>query len=134
MWIKKEPVYGDQIRVNRGLYYHYGIYESDAVVYQFAAPTGVEISAENAVVHTVSLLEFLKGDELEVREYDLEELKKKRSPSEIIDYAKSHLGEKGYDLIRNNCEHFANRCTFGESVSTQIEDVFKLIGGLFGWE
>jgi len=134
MWSNRKPEFGDQIRVNRGLYYHYGIYSSDQSVFQFAAPEGVEINFENAIVHETSLLEFLKGGTLEVRDYTTEELKKKRSPSEIIEYAKACVGEKGYDLVSNNCEHFANRCTFGESSSSQIDDVFKIIGGLFKWE
>ena len=29
MWVNKKPEYGNQIRVNRGLYYHHGVYESD---------------------------------------------------------------------------------------------------------
>ena len=81
MWSNRKPEFGDQIRVNRGLYYHYGIYSSDQSVFQFAAPEGVEINFENAIVHETSLLEFLKGGTLEVRDYTTEELKKKRSPS-----------------------------------------------------
>ncbi len=131
MWEKRKPNYSDQIRVNRGLYYHYGIYESDDVVYQFASPKGAEISPDTATINTVSLEEFLKGGEVEVRNYTEEELKTKKSPDEIIKYAKDHLGEMGYDLINNNCEHFANRATFGKSESSQVNDIFSLLGGLF---
>lgn len=131
MWSQRHPQYADQIRVNRGFYYHYGIYESDDVVYQFASPKGSEISEETATINTVSLEEFLKGGILEVRDYTEEELKKKKEPEEIIKYAKDHLGEMGYNLISNNCEHFANRATFGVSESSQVNDVFSFLGGLF---
>lgn len=131
MWVNKKPEYSDQIRVNRGLYFHYGIYENDDIVYQFASPKGSEISSETANVNTVSLEEFLKGGVLEVREYDKEELKKKKAPDEIINYCKEHLGEMGYNLINNNCEHFANRATFGKSESSQVNDVLSFLGGLF---
>ncbi len=131
MWSNRKPNYSDQIRVNRGLYYHYGIYESDEVVYQFASPKGAEISPETATINTISLEEFLKGGELEVRDYTLEELKERKKPEEIIEYAKNHLGEMGYDLINNNCEHFANRATFGKSESSQVNNIFSLLGGLF---
>lgn len=134
MWSKRKPNYSDQIRVNRGLYYHYGIYESDEVVYQFASPKGAEISPETATINTISLEEFLKGGELEVRDYTLEELKERKKPEEIIEYAKNHLGEMGYDLINNNCEHFANRATFGKSESSQVNNIFSLLGGLFKWD
>lgn len=134
MWSNRRPNYSDQIRVNRGLYYHYGIYESDDVVYQFASPKGAEISSETATVNTTTLADFLKGGVLEVRDYTEEELQMKKSPNEIIEYAKDHLGEMGYDLINNNCEHFANRATFGKSESSQVNNIFSLLGGLFRWD
>ncbi len=134
MWSNRKPVYSDQIRVNRGLYYHYGLYESDDVVYQFASPKGAEISSETATVNTTTLADFLKGGVLEVRDYTEEELQMKKSPNEIIEYAKDHLGEMGYDLINNNCEHFANRATFGKSESSQVNNIFSLLGGLFRWD
>ena len=112
MWSLKNPSYGDQIRVNSGLYYHHGIYESDDCVYQFASPEGSEISPETAIVCTTSLKKFLKDGLVEVREYTDEEKAKLRSKDEIIKYAKDHLGEGGYNLISNNCEHFSNRCAF----------------------
>ena len=134
MWKFKNPSFGDQIRVNRGIYYHHGIYASDDCVYQFAAPEGVETSPENARVITASLESFLKGGLLEVREYTEDELKTKRSPDDIIAYAKEHIGEDGYDIITNNCEHFSNRCAFGESKSSQVDDIFEMIMGVFKWE
>ena len=134
MWECKKPIRADQIRVNRGLYYHFGIYEDDNTVYQFASPKGSEISPETACVCICTLDEFLKGGILEVRAYSEEELKTKKSPDEIIDYAKAHLGEMGYNLISNNCEHFANRCTFGKSISDQSDSIMSLLGGLFRWE
>ena len=35
MWVLKKPEYGDQIRVNRGAYFHHGIYQDDNFIYQF---------------------------------------------------------------------------------------------------
>ena len=131
MWSFKKPEYGNQIRVNRGLYYHHGIYESDDCVYQFASPEGSEISPETAVVCTTTLKKFLNGGDLEVREYTEEELKELKPKDEIIRYAKEHLGEMGYNLINNNCEHFSNRCAFGKSESEQVNNIFSLLGGLF---
>lgn len=131
MWSFKKPEYGNQIRVNRGLYYHHGIYESDDCVYQFASPEGSEISPETAVVCTTTLKKFLNGGDLEVREYTEEELKELKPKDEIIKYAKEHLGEMGYNLISNNCEHFSNRCAFGKSESEQVNNIFSLLGGLF---
>lgn len=131
MWEIKKPEFGSQIRVNRGFYYHHGIYEDDMHVYQFAAPAGSEISPENALIIVTTLDDFLKGGVLEVREYTSSELKEKRSPEEIIDYAKSMVGTGlgTYNLVTNNCEHFSNMCAFGKASSNQVEDVLKLLFG-----
>ena len=125
MWVKKKPEFGDQIRVNRGLYYHHGIYRDDNCVYQFAVPGGKDIDPENARVCICTLEAFLKGGELEVREYSEEEKKTKRNPLEVIEYAQDHLGEAGYNLLTNNCEHFSNRCVFKEEKTTQVDDILK---------
>lgn len=134
MWVKdKKPELGDQIRVYRGLYYHHGIYESDDVIYQFASPDGREVSPKTAIICKTNLSNFLKGGELEVREYDLEELKRKRDNEEIIEFAKSKLGDNlgGYNILTNNCEHFSNLCVFNESKSEQTEGILNFLGGLF---
>ena len=131
MWIKKTPSYGDQIRVNRGLYFHHGIYVSDNEVIQYASPKGSEISASTALIISTSLSQFLNGGEVEVREYNSEELKKVRTKDEIVKFAKSMLGTGlgEYNLINNNCEHFSNYCAFGVKESNQVEDIFKMIFG-----
>ncbi len=131
MWIKKKPSYGDQIRVNRGLYFHHGIYVSDDEVIQYASPKGSEISQETALIISTSLSQFLNGGVVEVREYNSEELKKVRSKDEIVKFAKSKLGTGlgEYNLINNNCEHFSNYCAFGIKESNQVEDIFKMLFG-----
>ena len=40
---------------------------------------------------------------------------------EIVKRANSKVGEKGYNLLLNNCEHFARRCCHGEWKSTQAD-------------
>ncbi|MCR5461780.1 MAG: lecithin retinol acyltransferase family protein [bacterium] len=131
MWKMKKPNYGDQIRVNRGLYYHHGIYVSDNEVIQYASPKGSEISPETALIISTTLDEFLKGGVVEVREYDNSELNKVRSKDEIVKFAKSQLGTGlgEYNLIDNNCEHFSNYCAFGEKKSNQVEDILSMLFG-----
>ena len=130
MWMEKQPVYGDQIRVNRGFYSHHGIYASDESVFHFAPPGATEVLDPSAArIIETSLEEFLKGGVLEVRCYTEEEKKRKKSPKEIIACAKSHLGEGGYDIVSNNCEHFSNLCAFGTKESNQVEAVFSFLFG-----
>ncbi len=131
MWENIYPKYGEQIRVNRGYYYHHGIYEDDNHVYHFAAPQGSEISPENALIICTSLHDFLQGGTPEVRVYNDMELRKKRTSDEIVSFAKSKVGTGlgTYNLISNNCEHFSNLCAFGKASSNQVEDVIKMLFG-----
>ena len=131
MWVNKKPEYGDQIRVNRGLYFHHGIYVSDNEVIQYASPKGSEISPATALIIKTSLNQFLNGGEVEVRVYSSEELKKVRSKEEIVKFAESKLGTGlgEYNLISNNCEHFSNYCAFGVKESNQVEDILKMLFG-----
>ena len=130
MWVKKSPSFGDQILVSRGFYFHHGIYATDKSVYHFAPPGQTDaLDPSTARIIETSLEEFLKDGTLEVRVYTEEELKKKRPPKEIIECAKSHLGEGNYDIVSNNCEHFSNLCTFGAKESNQVEAVLSFLFG-----
>lgn len=131
MWEKKRPSYGDQIRVNRGLYFHHGIYVSDDEVIQYASPKGSEVSPDTALIIKTNLSTFLKDGEVEVRVYSDSEKKEVRSKDEIVKFARSMLGTGlgEYDIINNNCEHFSNYCAFGIKKSNQVEDIFKMLFG-----
>lgn len=131
-WESKKPSFGDHIRVNRGLYSHHGIYASDDCVIHFASLVpGHETDPEMASICISSLEQFSKGDVVEVACYNEEENKQKRAPQDIVNYAFTKLGEKGYNLISNNCEHFANECVFGKKISQQVSDVSSFISSLF---
>ena len=60
--------YGDVIRVNRGIYYHYGIYESDSSVYQYAADEGSEIDG-SASVNITDIDSFARGGTVQKLEF-----------------------------------------------------------------
>ena len=132
-FVVKKPVYGDHIRVNRGMYCHHGIYIDDNNVVQFASLVkGHETDPEMAEVCITTLSDFIKDGILEVREYSSEELNTKRTPQEVVNSALSRIGEKGYNIISNNCEHFANECVFGVKKSEQVENVMSFLSSLFG--
>ena len=131
MWSIRKLNYGDQIRVNRGFYYHHGIYEDDNHVYQYAAKEGGEVSPDNALIIVTDIDTFLKGGVAEARDYTNFELEKLKSKDEIVNKAKSLLGTGlgEYNLITNNCEHFSNLCAFGVKESTQVQDVLMMLFG-----
>lgn len=131
MWTKRDLKFGDQIRVNRGFYYHHGIYEDDDHIYQYAAKEGSEISQENALIICTNLKTFAKDGEVEARDYNEEELKKLRPKEEIIKTAKDMLGTGlgEYNLVTNNCEHFSNYCAFGKKESNQVNVFLNMLFG-----
>jgi len=42
-----------------------------------------------------------------------------KEPAEVIQNARSKLGQFSYDLLNNNCEHFARWCKTGNDLSIQ---------------
>ena len=116
IWAQKKPQKGDHIRVKRigGLYAHHGVYVSDDEVIHFTGQDDDSIlDWSKCEVIKTDLATFLKGGTLEVKEYTDEEFQDLYSPDQIVIYARSCLGDKGYNLAFNNCEHFANVCTLG---------------------
>lgn len=139
IWVQKNPVMGDHIRVKRmhGIYTHHGIYVSDNEVIHFTGTDDDSImdSSKNRVISS-DLNFFLKGGELEVKEYTDEEFQDLYAPDQIVAYARSCIGDGDYNVIFNNCEHFANVCTLGRFRSHQVERLFQNKGvddmGFFG--
>lgn len=54
-----------------------------------------------------------------------------RARNKVIKKALSRLGEKAYNIIFNNCEHFKNWVLYGISSSKQVENVTTamVVGG-----
>lgn len=128
VWAEKEPLKGDHIRVNRGIYNHHGIYVSHDEVIHFTGQDNDNILdwSKNEVI-TTNLDVFLKDGILEVKEYTEEELKDLYPVEHIVQYARCCIGDNGYNLIFNNCEHFSNVCTLGRFRSVQIDKIFNSI-------
>jgi hypothetical protein len=122
----RSPRPGDVIwadRVARGKpYNHCGVYIGNGRVIHFAAPEGSEINQENAIVHETSFESFKDGCPVKVVDFP-----NGKSPDETIERAFSRLGEKGYDFIANNCDHFATWCKTGEHRSLQVDEVKNTI-------
>ncbi len=122
-WTSEPPEAGDQLRVNRGGYYHHGIYIGDNQVIHFGTGNSDTdfFHGESNLIHQSDIAEFLSGGLLEKRVYGRREKRLVNSPKEIIALAKSKLGEGGYNFLHYNCEHFSNECAFSERYSMQVE-------------
>ena len=103
---------GDHLSVSRGFYTHHGIY--------VGAGQGIHYSGEvfqksDASVRRDSLERFAANGEVVVVSYAIS-----FEHDVVIHNAESRLGENGYALFGNNCEHFANWCMEGEARSEQV--------------
>ncbi len=127
-WVMKEPVCGDMIRVESGTIYHFGVYVSDDEVIQFGLAPSQRATIRDSEVEVVAtdIDQFLAGGFLEVCELDRKERKQRRKPKETVEFARSKLGMRGYNIIYNNCEHFANECVLGQRICRQAEDVREM--------
>ena len=122
-WVAKTPAYGDVIRTKVQFYYHYGIFVSEDQVIQFGLPNDPLRPGEQITVLTSDISAFMQDGEVEVAEPRGAERRHMYSPEEIVSRAQGCIGEGGYHVLHNNCEHFVNRCAFGENSASFMQDV-----------
>ncbi len=113
IWKTVLPEYGDIIRVKVKFYYHYGIYVDDNTVIQFGYPDNSGVGPEEICVLSTDIYTFIGEGICETGVSEKSERKKRFSPEETVSRAKSRLGETGYNILENNCEHFVYDCAFG---------------------
>ena len=122
---------GDVIRVKRGLYAHYGVYVDTPDGGHVIHYTGTEGHSDfKGVVRETSLAEFLSGDcEYSVCRFDSDNI---FSGDETVRRARARIGERRYNLLSRNCEHFAIECKTGRSESSQTEilDTSAVVDGI----
>lgn len=104
---------GTELIVDRFAYRHHGIYLGDGLVIHYAGRR----RHPHGLIETIPLHDFVGRRHVHVG----------RAPSEslhgevIVRRARSRLGERQYDIFKNNCEHFCNWCQVGQSRSTQVD-------------
>lgn len=110
----------DHIYVRRrGGYTHHGIDAGDGTVIHFTGEPGQQ--KINACIARTPLDDFLDGGELKVRRYG-----KRDDADATMARAESAVGDSGYHLVVNNCEHFATWCCTGRKASEQVRGVGSL--------
>ena len=104
---------GTELIVSRRGYRHYGIYVGDGRVVHYAG----RISYPRGLVEEVSIADFTAGRRIHVGDASNERI----PGADVVRRARSRLGERRYDLLQNNCEHFSSWCQNGEPRSAQAE-------------
>jgi hypothetical protein len=109
---------GDHIYIQHIGFTHHGIDCGDGSVIHYGKRGGEKICR-------ISKNDFASGNKIHVKEYG-----KCYSDDTVVRRAESRLGEKGYDLFSNNCEHFAYWCKTGKDKSEQVGQVQGGVTGL----
>jgi hypothetical protein len=122
-WSYDTPKSGQIIRTKVSFYYHYGIFVSEDEVIQFGLPDDPGKPATEIKVLSTDIYTFLNKGTVETAVPTRDEAKLMRKADDIIKTARARIGEGGYDILHNNCEHFVNDCAFGESRSSFLDDV-----------
>ena len=127
-WAPNDCQSGDMIRIRLGSIYHYGIFVSEDEVIQFGYPPLPEYKekSQNITVGAVSIDEFSSGKIVEAAVLDRKEKRRRIPPDETVKIARSKIGTGGYNILHNNCEHFAYECVFGIKKSTQEDYIRSL--------
>jgi len=100
------------------MYTHHGIDVGDGTVVHFS---GEPLRLADARVELDSMEVFCGGHEPRVVAYGAEA----QDAEVVIETALSMVGMTGYQLWRNNCEHFASHCKTGEKSSPQVKRALK---------
>jgi Lecithin retinol acyltransferase len=108
---------GAQLVVCYAVYRHCGIYTGGGRVIHYAG----WIRGRRGLIEEIPLDEFTEGREFEVNQSPPDLF----SGRDVVRRARSRLGERCYDLLENNCEHFCSWCQLGEARSVQIELMAK---------
>lgn len=92
-----------------GVYEHHGIDGGDGTVIHYYK------GGEVPTITRTSFETFARGNPVFTKTPPIAYL-----PDLVIQRAESRIGEQQYQLLTNNCEHFANWCKTGQSESQQL--------------
>lgn len=114
-------VKGDHIYINCGAYTHHGIDCGDGTAIHYIGET------LQGVISRTSIDSFTSGKEVFAHKYDIYD-----SSDIVIKRAESRLNEDKYNLLFNNCEHFAAWCKTGKHDSEQVTRVAAITASAIG--
>lgn len=109
---------GSHLVSKREGYTHHGIYAGNGRVIHYG---GFHHSAGRRPIEYVPLRAFAAGRGIEVQAEPAAVF----SGAEIVERAKSRLGEDRYRFLTNNCEHFCAWCVLGVGHSEQVRQCLK---------
>jgi Lecithin retinol acyltransferase len=109
-----EPALGSHLVTRRRGYLHHGVYVGDGRVVHYS---GLANGLHRGPVEEVPMDRFTRGQPVWVKSHATSNF----DAREVIERARSRVGEDGYRLLTNNCEHFCEWCLRGEHRSYQVD-------------
>lgn len=123
---------GEHIYYSCEIHFHHGIFCGD-ISYNDRLYQDVVIhfgsKHKGGKIRGISYEKFAKGKEIYVEQYQLGSC---FDPNIVVQRATSMLNKPGYDLLNNNCEHFARWCKTGKKVSGQVNNATGAVGNAGG--
>jgi hypothetical protein len=120
----QEPPLGSHLVTPRRGYLHHGIYVGDGKVVHYA---GLANGLYRGPVEEVPLPRFTRGRPVWIKSHAPPNFECR----EVIERARSRVGEDCYRLLTNNCEHFCEWCLHGEHRSYQVEALLTRVRVLY---
>lgn len=127
----KKAAFADMFEIKRSGYFHWCVFVSNRTVIQLNNPEFDKLSMENAFDNFTGQVELrnliqLAGEDFCRINNKLNESKRKNlqvlSKFEILNTMRDELKHNVtyYNLVNNNCEHFAAKVKFGVPFSSQV--------------
>ncbi|XP_012934727.1 phospholipase A and acyltransferase 2 [Aplysia californica] len=121
---------GDRVQFKRSLYSHWGVYIGSGKIIHLTR-RNAERGGPKGVVREDDFWDAVGGD-CAYKNNSRDNKSRPLPPDEIVKRAKSMLGDAGYNLLKDNCEHFANWCRYGETESQQVYKGMFAGGYIYG--
>jgi hypothetical protein len=119
----QEPPLGSHLVTPRRGYLHHGIYVGGGNVVHYSGLAG---GLQSGRIEEVPLARFTRGRPMWTKTHASAQFECR----EVIQRARSRVGEDCYHLLTNNCEHFCEWCLRGEPRSYQVEALLTRVNSL----
>lgn len=132
---------GDQLEFHRGVYSHWAVYVGNEEVIHLAGINSFDSTCTFNPKHTFtiggkifikakvkreSVWKVIRDSEVEINN-DKDKSCRPYRPHEIGRIAMGMIGDIGYNILWQNCEHFAAFCRYGVAWSKQADNALTAI-------
>ncbi|XP_062380640.1 phospholipase A and acyltransferase 4-like [Sardina pilchardus] len=118
--IYRDPVPGDMVEIIETLYSHWTVYVGDGYVVHFTVPGPARPISKGRISRS-KLAGMVVGCSYRVNNY-LDDRYEPRPADVIVSEANAWVGKPlDYNLLLENCEHFATYLRYGHAESRQVK-------------